>query len=284
MNCFFHLSYNYNPPGCRNANIPHVHKHHELLYCTTGEGGQLANHRKFPLRAGDCFFFPAGMRHCSVFLPNRNFECYVVSFQSQMFTPALSGDEEALNIVEKMARCNGMVPLSINGRTIVRKVIDDFYSEFRSKALAYQATVKMMMMQLLVSIARDEDFCRQGTYICPPPSNDYLIREILHYIDAFYMNHIMVDSVIEFCPMSRSHFHATFKKMTGKTLIEYLTHIRLQKAKQHLRSSDMSIADVASHTGFATPSYFGKKFRAATGMSPGEYRKRYARVSSKCTN
>jgi len=47
MNAFFHLSLNHNPPGCRNANIPHVHKYHQLLYCTFGQGGQCADGWRF---------------------------------------------------------------------------------------------------------------------------------------------------------------------------------------------------------------------------------------------
>lgn len=276
MNGIFHLSFHRNPPGCRNADIPHVHKHHELLYCTAGEGGQLADHREFSLRAGDLFFYPAGMRHCSVFQSGCKFDCYVLGFQSPMFTPALPGDKEALSIVEKMTRFNGKVPLSIAGGETVRQIIEELYAEFRQKAVAYHAAMKMMMLRLLISITRDDDFHRQGIGICLPPSNDEMIREVLHYLDAFYMNHITIDSLIEFCPMSRSHFHAMFKKTTGKTLIEYLTHLRLEKAKEHLRSTDMSIGDIASRTGFATASYFGQIFHEATGVSPGKYRKRFA--------
>jgi AraC-like DNA-binding protein len=276
MTGFFHLSLNRNPPGCRNADVPHTHAHHELLYCTAGEGGQMAEERYVPLQAGDLFYFPAGVRHCSVFRPRRKFDCYVLDFQDRMFTPALTGDKEALDVLEKMAHFRGRVPLSSAGGQGVRRVLDELLAEFQRKAPAYHAVLKMMTMRLLVEIARDEEFLCQGLRVCPPPSNGDLVGEVLHYLDAFYMNEITVDGLLEFCPMSRSHFHAVFKATTGKTLVEYLTALRLEQARQRLVEGDTPIAEIAAQTGFSTSSYFGQLFRAAHGMSPGAYRKRFA--------
>ncbi len=271
---FFHLSFYHTPPGCRNANVPHTHEHHELLFATAGQGGQLAGHREFTLQAGDLFFFPAGMRHCSIFLPRKHFDCYVLCLEDHLFTPAIAGDREVLDVVDKMSRLRGKVPLSAAGGEIVRQIFDDLLVEFQCKQPAYHAVLKMMAMRLLVAIARDEEFHHQGLRICPPPSNEDMIHEVIHYLEAFYMNDITVDSVLEFCPLSRSHFHAVFKKATGKPLVKYLTEIRLEKAKELLATTDVPIADVASHTGLKTSSYFGQIFRSSTGISPGEFRKR----------
>lgn len=276
MNAYFHLSLNHNPPGCRNADSPHVHDYHQLLYCTFGEGGQCADGWKFAMRPGDMFFIPAGTEHRSLFPPGRKFDCFVLDFQSQLFTPALPGDKEALEVVEKMAWFRGQVPLSATGQARVRPIFEELLVEFQRKGLAYHAVLKMMTMQLLISIARDEDFHSQGRTICPPPSHEQMIREVLHYLDASYMKAITVDSVLEFCPLSRSHFHAVFKRTTGKTLVQYLTDVRLKKAKEQLLSTNASVADIAAHTGFGTSSYFGQLFRSATGLSPGDYRKRFA--------
>jgi AraC-like DNA-binding protein len=275
-NDFFHLSLNHNPPGCRGGNSPHVHEYHQLLYCTAGEGGQCADGWKYAMRTGDLFFIPAGTEHRSVFPPGQKFDCFVLDFQSRLFTPALPGDKEALDVIDKMAWFRGKVPLSAAGGERVRLILEDLLAEFQGKGPAYQAVVKMMTMRLLISIARDEDFHSRGRPICPPPSHKQMIREVIHYLDACYMKAITVDSVLEFCPLSRSHFHAVFKRTTGRTLVKYLTGIRLKKAKEQLRSTDASIAEIAAHTGFGTSSYFGQLFRSATGLSPGDYRRRLA--------
>jgi transcriptional regulator GlxA family with amidase domain len=113
-----------------------------------------------------------------------------------------------------------------------------------------------------------------------------MIREVLHYLDAAYMKAVTVESVLDFCPLSRSHFHAVFKQTTGKTFIKYLTEIRLKKAGEELVDSHTPVADIATMVGFATSSYFGQLFRSATGLSPGQYRERFAarrrRARQKC--
>jgi AraC-like DNA-binding protein len=248
-----------------------------LLYCTAGEGGQYIGGWKCAMRPGDMLFIPAGIEHRSLFPPERKSACFVLDFQSQLFTPALAGDKQALEVVKKLAWFQGKVPLSPDGSQRVRSILEEFLVEFQRKATAYQAAVKMMTLRLLISIARDEQFQCQGPPICPAPSHKQMIREVVAYLEASYMRTITVDSVLEFCPLSRSYFHAVFKRATGKTLIGYLTEIRLKKAKQQLLGSDAPIAEIAAQSGLGTSAYFGQLFRSATGLSPRDYRRRYAR-------
>lgn len=277
MKDFFHLSLNRNPPGCRNADAVHVHDYHQLLYFTSGEGLQSADGRRLPLRAGDLFFVPIHTEHRSVFPPGKRSECYVLDFHSDLFTPALPGDKEALEVIGKMTWFRGKVPLSADGDARLRPIFDELLVEFQRKEPAYKAMLKMMLLRILIVIARDEEFHRQGMPVCSPPSHEQMIREVIHYLNAAYMKAVTVESVLEFCPISRSHFHAVFKQTTGKTFVEYLTDVRLQKAKEELAGSDTPVANVATMVGFATSSYFGQIFRSATGLSPGQYRRRFAR-------
>lgn len=64
-----------------------------------------------------------------------------------------------------------------------------------------------------------------------------------------------------------------FKRQVGKSLVEYLTHIRIQKAKQLLIGGEWNIADVAEEVGFLDVKYFIKRFKKITGLTPSEYRK-----------
>lgn len=276
MKNYLHLSVNRNPPGCRNADVPHVHDYHQLLFFTSGEGTQCADGWKIPLRAGDILFVPINTDHRSVFPPGKKSECFVLDFHGDLFTPALPGDKEALDVIDKMAWFRGKVPLSPAGASRLRPLFDELLVEFQGKEPAYQAVLKALLMRILIVIARDEEFRRHGSPVCAPPSHEQMVAEVLHYLNAAYMKTITVESVLEFCPLSRSHFHAIFKQATGKTLIECLTDIRVSKAKEQLAGSELSVAQIAALVGFATSSHFGQVFRSATGMSPGQYRERHA--------
>jgi AraC-like DNA-binding protein len=227
----------------------------------------------FPLQKGDLFFFPAGMRHCSLFLPGRKFDCYVLEFESQMFSTTHPADREILDVVNKMSLFRGRVPLSDQVGSTIKRILSELHREFREKNAAYLAVLKMMAMELFVTIARDAEFSSQGIPLKRSPSHEELVREVIHYLNASYMNSISIDSVLEFCPLSRSHFHMVFKEHTGRTLLEYLTDLRVEKAKERLAATDAPVAEIAMQTGFKTSSYFGQVFRLCTGISPGDYRR-----------
>lgn len=76
-------------------------------------------------------------------------------------------------------------------------------------------------------------------------------------------------------PFSFDHFRRLFNEAMGCTPIEYLTHIRINKAKQLLNHEynnySLSISDIALITGFSDPLYFSRCFKKNTGMSPSEW-------------
>ena len=73
--------------------------------------------------------------------------------------------------------------------------------------------------------------------------------------------------------LSRSQVHRKIKALTGMSAAIYIRHIRLQKAKELLGSSELSIAEIAYQVGFKTPVYFSQVFKETFGKSPNATRK-----------
>lgn len=72
--------------------------------------------------------------------------------------------------------------------------------------------------------------------------------------------------------VSKSYFSPMFKRHSGMTFVEYLTNVRIERAKELLGSTDMKSYEVAWQVGFADAHYFSLTFRKQTGVSPTEYR------------
>lgn len=72
--------------------------------------------------------------------------------------------------------------------------------------------------------------------------------------------------------LSDAHFSRSFKKSTGFSPSQYLTRMRVEKARSLLRETDMPIVEVGLEVGYASPSHFAQAFRKEVGVSPSDYR------------
>jgi two-component system response regulator YesN len=72
------------------------------------------------------------------------------------------------------------------------------------------------------------------------------------------------------------HLHRIFPAETGMRIGEYLTHLRVEKAKSLLMHTDIPSSSIATRIGISSQQYFCRMFKKETGMSPQEYRKSYA--------
>jgi two-component system response regulator YesN len=93
------------------------------------------------------------------------------------------------------------------------------------------------------------------------------------YIELNYRNQdISLHTVASHVGISPNHLSTVFAQETGENFIEYLTRVRIEKAKQFLANTAMKSADIACETGFNDPHYFSFIFKKHTGVSPREYR------------
>lgn len=101
-----------------------------------------------------------------------------------------------------------------------------------------------------------------------------IIEKARNYIQENYQNEDMsLQSVASNVNVSSNHFSAIFRKETGETFIEYLTTVRMEKAKELLICTSMKTSEVGFEVGYKDPHYFSYIFKKIQGMSPKEYRK-----------
>lgn len=101
-----------------------------------------------------------------------------------------------------------------------------------------------------------------------------VIDEARVYIQENYNNEdISLHSVASNVNVSPNHFSMVFKQETGETFIEYLTKIRMEKARELLLCTSMKTSEVGFEVGYRDPHYFSYIFKKTQGLSPKEYRK-----------
>lgn len=103
---------------------------------------------------------------------------------------------------------------------------------------------------------------------------------ISQYIELHYMENLYLDHMAEVLDTSSKYFSNYFKKTFGVNYVEYLNKVRLSHAREYLKNTDLSIAEIGEKTGFSNSSTFTTTFKKYCGVSPSEYRKKNLSKSS----
>ncbi|WP_448774456.1 response regulator [Blautia sp.] len=104
--------------------------------------------------------------------------------------------------------------------------------------------------------------------------NKSILKSAIDFIDSNYMEEdISLNKAANAANVSANHFSALFSQNMGQTFIEYLTSLRMNKAKEYLRCTGMRSSEIAGRVGYKDAHYFSYLFKKTQGMTPSDYRK-----------
>ena len=109
-----------------------------------------------------------------------------------------------------------------------------------------------------------------------------VVAKAKEYIHANFHKEISLDDVSRAVDISPYYFSKIFKEETGENFIEYVTAIRMEKAKELLSSSMLSMKEICGEVGYADPNYFSRTFKKNVGLTPTEYKE--GKIGEKKTN
>ena len=99
------------------------------------------------------------------------------------------------------------------------------------------------------------------------------MEQVLAIIRADCSQNTTLESVAQQLNLNPAYVSRIFKKETGVKFMDYLTGMRVEKAKELLTGSNLKIKEVCERLGYSNINYFIKVFKDATGVTPGDYRR-----------
>ena len=99
-----------------------------------------------------------------------------------------------------------------------------------------------------------------------------LVESSITFLNKHYARNISLEEICTYLSVSRNYFSSLFKRDTGISLWAYLTAIRMGKARELLRETDLRSHEIAYAVGYDNPSYFSKLFKKLHNQTPNEYR------------
>lgn len=95
------------------------------------------------------------------------------------------------------------------------------------------------------------------------------------FVESHILGEVNRNQIAEYAHVSPEYLSRVFRRKTGKSLVEYITGVKMNAAKEMLTHSDKPVSQIASQLGYGNFSYFSQLFRDSFSLSPSEYRKMY---------
>lgn len=149
----------------------------------------------------------------------------------------------------------------------IMRVVQRIVNELDAQNPYYQYLVVMYYAELLILIYRYMD----KVYL-PVCANESL-RKAIAYIQLNYHSDININSVAEYTGISERYLRSLFSQHLNLSPLDYLNQIRINKAVELLRNTEMSIKEVCFQCGFRSPQYFSRIFKQQMGVSPRQITK-----------
>ena len=263
-------------PGITTS--PHIHEFIEILYCTMGEYRVTLNGKAYRLAAGDLIVVNSREIHeaYAVMVPAKY---TVIKFSPELLSSTPKSVFEYKYMLPFTLENTGLNKLFTHEMTkdsCIGEATENMLNEYTRKQYGYEMAIRGELCRLFLWILRkwESDGANLNSGGDLPESTMLKLKEVFEYIDNNFNDDITLEAAAEVCGFSVSHFSRVFKKTVGENFSDYLNSRRILEAQRLVATTDMNITEIAMECGFSSVSYFIKRFRDKTGVSPKKYRGR----------
>lgn len=227
----------------------------KFYYITKGSCTIWIEGKEYVGTAGSWFFIPAQTEHSYYNHKDGDFEKFWTHFELQ------PSDTNLFDLLSLPYH------IEVGHNREIKQLFKRLTSTFEgslSDRLSAKACLLQLLAKYITASAAEEVSIKSQT--------DNQIDLVLHYINNHLQEPIYNADLSKLCHMHPNHFIRFFKEKVGKTPSRYINTQKLEFAKQLLKDSDMTIAEISEKYGFTDVSYFSKQFKEFYNMSPRVYR------------
>jgi len=255
--------------------VEHSHDFCELVIITHGSAMHWLEGKDFPVTAGDIFLLQGKQRH--YFYDRQDLDLINI-----MYDPEKIGRPEnelrklpgycAMFLLEPAYRRQHRFASRLHLKRVplahAEQLAEEMERESEKGEPGYEVALRAKLLELMVYLSR--------AYTSTDTTEAHALLRVGNVIGALendFSKDWNVDELLKIAHMSRSNLMRIFRKATGQTPIDYLVRLRIQKAMDMLRNTDLSITEIALEVGFNDSNYFTRCFRRSMEQTPKEYRK-----------
>lgn len=241
--------------GFRNHRYgPHTLDTYLLVFVQEGSARFHINGRNIPVKENSFYvMFPQGDMS------------YITDPEVPWSIQWIVAEGEQLEMLLQMlqiTRDNPVLPIRKPDR--VKMIYDDLFEKVNRVDLAAKMECLSLLYDLFSLLASERSAASGNPHIC----------RALEYIHANYARELNVQQIAEKAHLNSNYFTKLFKQEMGLTPIRYINTLRFEKAQHLLKYTHLTVSEVAQQVGISDTLYFSRGFKAFSGLSPSDYRKK----------
>jgi len=252
----------------------------EIGLIVDGSGVLFIQKQALPCKGGDLFIIPPNTPH-EYFRASNNEE---ITIKCLYFDPTKLFDGEIADI-RSPRYCFGILDdnssvayamLDQKTRNELNILYDSIQKELLTKDFEWKFFILSYLTQLLVLIKRYLNHSIKTVQYANPMEWNTVLAVIKTVEENYGNSSLTLDSISKTLFISKSYLSKIFKLVTGKSFSDYLKQVRLDKAKKLLIKSNITVQEIVYKCGLRDVSCFYRNFKMYTGLTPQEYKIKYA--------
>ena len=244
----------------RSAAIPQ----HVLIYCVSGSGWYRVDGRTREVKANQYFILPAGKSHVYGTYDVNPWTIYWLHFEGDHASIYAQGAAEPQTVRP------GIHSRISQRNNIFEEMFFTLSGDQSRESLRYVSSLLhyyLASMRYLHSYREAENYRHRD-------EEQSMAEAAVHFLHENIERRLTVAEIASYLGYSESYFSTLFRRATGQSPINYFNRLKVEKAREMLRSTDIHINQLCFKVGIQDPYYFSRLFRRLTGISPQGYREK----------
>jgi AraC-like DNA-binding protein len=267
--------YRFNQP---HPAIPNYHDFLEVTYIPYGKGSFAIGGKEYSAEAGDVFVINSGVFHL-LDSADENFGAITLYFTPDVIYQPGTGELDLDYLLLFLNYRQGFVPkipVNASESAEIVRLLETINGELESERSFQRIAIKNCLCQILLILNRSaEGMTGELGELHLRLRDINRLKPVFEHIQHHYSQKMTLEEIARESGLSTTHLCRYFKKVTGKTITEYIKRFRVDKAKELLIEDERSITWIAFEVGFESHSYFDRIFHEVTRLTPQDFRKKY---------
>lgn len=243
--------------------------HYNIGYILSGDRLTVTPLQTYSYHAGDVALMPPHIYHRTISKSDAPYESYLIKFTPLFIKPFF--DHVGHRILDELYE-QKVCHFNPDSQEKIKKMFCEMEEEYQKESPYKEFILQGMLFRLITTIW-EERHLPQTAAVNKSPLSRAMVDAVCH-IETYYASELTLEKTARAVNLSSAYLSRLFRAQLGMTFSTYLNNVKMRHVKLLLSRTDKSVMEIALETGFCSGEYLSAQFKADTGMTPTEFRKR----------